>query len=187
MLELANQILQPLVYRPLDQLLIHSLSDQCVGQEMLNLSVASYTTRAWTANRLIFIPFATASRVLVSGFWWYNGTTANGSTDVGIYTEDGQTKLGSSGATLNSGTSVLQDVNVTDFFLPAGRRLWLTLGSDSATQTYFSLPPTAVLQDFVGIKEQLSGWSSGLPSTITPATPTVAVFPHFGLRGSSVI
>lgn len=172
--------------RPVNPYIVHSFSRMCAG-DGLELFSVSFASAAWTANRLILIPLVTGQKLLVKGVWWYNGATVNGNTDVGVYSIDGTVKYGSSGSTGNSGTNTLQDVDVTDFYLPAQSRFWMVLGSDSGTQTYFRLAFTAFMQDFIGIKEHLSGWSSGLPSTITPAASTVAVVPMFGLRGSTVI
>jgi hypothetical protein len=125
---------------------------------------------------------------LVSQFWWVNGATVDGSssTDIGIYTEDLATKLGSSTPTTNSGTSQIQVVNVTDFLIPPNRRLWLAFGCNSSTQTYDRINPIAGLMDLIGIKQQASGWSSGLPASITAAAPTVAYVPYCGFTGGTI-
>lgn len=182
----AGQFLPPL-FSLVEPVNFNSFDADCMGKElkaMLNVSLAS---AVWTANRLIFVPFSIGRPTLVSQFYWMNGATAAGNTDVGIYTEDGTIKLGSSGSTANAGTSVLQAVNVADFTLAANQRYWLALGCDDSTHTYFRVAPSAFLQEFIGYKEQLSGWSSGLPASITIGLPTVAVVPHFGFTGKGVI
>lgn len=165
---------------------INPYGSECLGIEIQGLN-NGITTGAWTANLLIFIPLILQEPLLVAQFFWHNGTTVAGNTDVGIYNESGGTKLGSSGSTANAGTSVLQVVNVTDFYVPANVRLWLALGCDSSTQQFFrSIAPIAD-QDYIGIKQQVSGWSSGLPASVTPATPTEAVLPTFGFTGKAVV
>lgn len=178
--------LSPAPFTLLNNTTVNSIGSDCLGFDYLTIDVAS-TSEAWTANQLTFIPLVTAERVLVSRFFWINGATVNGNTDIGIYNEAGTVKLGSTGSTLNAGTNVLQSVDVADFYLPENSRLWLALGSDSGTQTYRSVSSIAEMQDFVGIKQQASGWSSGLPSSITFGTPTVTVVPHFGFTSSAVI
>jgi hypothetical protein len=167
----------------------NSLGFECAGGNLYALNAPSFASGAWTANRLIMAPLLVPRPTLVSQFYWVNGATvdAAGHVDVGVYSLDGQTKFGSAGSTTPTGTNAIQTVDVTNFYLPGNTWLWLTLGCDSATQTFFKTVPAVTLMDFAGVKEQLSGWSGGLPATVTPATPTVAVLPLFGFTGASVI
>lgn len=170
-----------------DSIAISSMSaPECNGFELMYLDSGSAST-VWTQNMLVFIPLITTTPLLVSQFYWLNGATVDGNSDAGIYTEDGATKLISTGSTLNAGTSAIQAANVSDTLLPANRRLWLALGCDSATHTYNLANPVISALDFIGNKEQLSGWSSGLPTTIAPATPTIAKLPIFGFTGAAAI
>lgn len=181
------QQLSPPFMSLVDNITVHPFGPECLGQEIAAINNVTLGSAAWTANLLIFIPLMIAEPLTVSQFWWMNGATVNGNTDVGIYSEDGQTKFGSSGSTVNSGTSQIQVVNVGDFVLPANSRLWLALGSDSATQTYSRINPIVGALDLIGVKQQAAGWSSGLPGTITIATPTVAIIPNFGFTGKGTI
>lgn len=161
-------------------------SPECVGLEILSIGPGDASS-AWSANLLEFVPLILVEPLVVSQFFWQNGGTVNGNTDVGIYSFDGQTKYGSAGSTANSGTGQIQVVNVTDFQLPPNVRLWMAIGSDSGTQTYTRSALAISGMDFIGIAQQAAGWSSGLPTTITPATPTLANVPNFGFTGASVI
>lgn len=164
---------------------VHLFGPECLSRNsIVDNGLAS---AAWTANLLIFIPLLLVEPLLVSQFFWVNGATAQDNTDVGIYSFDGQTKFGSTGSTLNSGTSTLQVADVADFRLPSNVRLWMALGSDSSTHTYFLGNPVVAALDIVGVAQQASGWSSGLPATITPAIPTVAKMPLFGFSGRSTV
>lgn len=164
---------------------VHPLGQECLGRYSIVDNGAASTV--WTANLLIFIPLLLIEPLLVSQFFWFNGATAADNTDVGIYSFDGATKFGSTGSTLNSGTNTLQVANVTDFWIPANTRMWLALGSDSATHTYILANPVVAVLDLIGVTQQAAGWSSGLPSTITPAVPTVAKLPLFGFSGKSTV
>lgn len=165
---------------------IYPLCRECIGSEILGIDDA-LASGTWTANLLCFVPLILVEPLLVAEFFWHNGATVSGETDVGVYSFDGQTRLGRSGPVANSGTSQIQVAPVTDFLLPANRRLWLALGCDNATQTFNRANLAASGLDFIGVTQQGSGWSSGLPSTITPATPTVASVPMFGFHGSLAI
>lgn len=164
---------------------VHIFGPECLGQYAITDNGAAST--AWTANLLTFIPLLLNEPLLVSQFFWFNGSTAADNTDVGIYSFDGATKYGSTGSTANSGTNTLQVADVTDFRIPANKWLWLALGCDSSTHTFIVANPVVAILDLIGTTQQAAGWSSGLPSTITPATPTVVKLPLFGFSGKSVV
>lgn len=184
------QYLSPPIFSAVNDANIHTLSFETVGLAVAALrSSLTNTSVAWTANRLIFLPLLLVQPTLVDQFFWINSVNpAAGNSDIGVYTFDGQTKLVSCGSTANSGTAtILQAANATNTILPANEWLWLALGCDSSSQTYISSQLNVAGMNGAGIKEQLSGWSSGLPATITLGAPTVAVLPVFGFTGRSVI
>lgn len=166
---------------------INVLSPECLGPEILPAASASWASGAFTANLIIFVPLIVAQPLVVSQFFWQNGATVAGNTDVGIYNSDGSSKLASSGSTANAGTSAIQIVNITNIVLPANTRLWLALSSDSSVQTYLRNATAARSWDYMGIQQQAAGWSSGLPASATFAAPAVAYLPFCGFTGSSVI
>lgn len=182
----AVQCLSPPVSELRDNVTVHVFGPECLGKDFHGIDSGLAST-AWTANLLVFVPLVLAEPLLVARMFWRNGGTVNGNTDVGIYNETGTTKLVSTGSVANSGTNVIQSVDVTDTFLPANSRLWLALGSDSATQTYLLANPVVSALDYIGVLQQAAGWSSGLPTSLAFAVPTVAVLPLFGFTGSSVI
>lgn len=181
---IPNSLIVPPI-PPVTSLTVSCISPECIGPELM-VCTTGFTSAAWTANRLLAIPLLLTRPYLVNQFFWYNGATAAGNTDVGIYNEAGTTKFGSTGSTANSGTSQIQAVDSTDFYLGANQRYWLVMGCDSGTQTFQRMNPGVGLMDYLGVKEQLSGWSSGLPSSLTLAVPTVAYIPFFGF-GRSVV
>lgn len=177
--------LKPSYAAPFNQVTVCTASDECLGIDTLTLSTNA-TGAAWTANLCVYVPLITSNQLVVSHFFWVNGATVNGNTDVGIYSADGTTKLVSTGATANAGTNVAQSVDVTNVTLAANSRFWLALGSDSGTQTYFLDPPSTLMLEFMGVRQQASGYSSGLPSSASLDAPSVAVVPLFGFSGASV-
>jgi hypothetical protein len=166
-------------------LTINTSSYECLGVDLACL-ISGFSSGVWTANLAIYVPFIVLRTMLVSQFFWFNGAAVDLNTDVGIYSEDGATKLGSTGSTGNSGTSQIQVVNVTDFILAANRRYWLALSSDSSTQTYWRNATATRVQDYIGTKQQAAAWSSGLPTSATFAAPSVAALPLFGLTGTTI-
>lgn len=165
---------------------LNMFSNALLGPELAAiLGQPTSLTANWTANLAIYIPLITTEQMIVSQLYWHNGTTLAGNTDVGIYTEDGVTKLGSTGSTVNSGSNVLQVVDVTDFTLAPHRRYWLALSCDNTSQFFRSAVAVNFL-DLIGVKQQTSAWSSGLPASATLNTPTVAYLPFFGFTGATI-
>ncbi len=177
--------IQPPFAATSDVATITSFSAECVGDDILPLASVFAIGTNWTANELKFIPLILREPFLLSQFFWFNGNVTNGNVDVGIYTEDGATRIISTGSTAASGASQIQSVDVTNTWLPANKRLWLAIGGDGTNRFVLSSLP-AIALSYLGIKEQLSGWSSGLPSTITPATPTLIGLPLFGFTSGVV-
>jgi hypothetical protein len=170
----------------LDFSIVHPGSDQVLGVEYGSLGLG-VSGAVYTANMLIFYPFAVARPVRVTQFWWENDTAVSGNSDVGIYST-ALVKLGSCGSTANAGTSTIQIANATAAFnLPINQRLWLALGCDNGTQRFRRSSSAVALGEFIGVKQQASGWSSGLPTTpVFDATITFAQIPIFGF-GISLI
>lgn len=181
----AVQYISPPLMSLVSAITINILSEECLGDDL----VATDTllgSATYTANLLTFVPLIVPEPTVVSQFFWHNGTATDAETDVGIYSEDGQTKLGSTGPTANSGTSQIQVVDVTNFLLAANQRYWLAIGSDSSSQTYWRANLIIPGLDFIGVKQQAAGWSTGLPATATLGIPTVAVLPWFGFTGGAI-
>lgn len=181
----VSEYLAPSVTSFVDDVTINIFSREALGLD-LQMVDTGLASAVWTSNLLIFVPLVVAEPLLVSQFFWFNGTAVSGSTDVGIYNADGTVKLGSTGSTLNSGTSQIQTVDIADFHLPANSRLWLALGCENATQTFQRATLVVGAMDYIGIKQQAAGWSSGLPTPATFAIPTVAVLPVFGFTGGAI-
>lgn len=153
-------------------------SNDALGLEILDIK-NTWASAVYTANLGVYVPFVLSAPATVAKVWWYNGTVVSGSTDVGVYDVAGTTKIIASGAQTNSGTSVLQIIDVTDTALGIGR-YWLALTCDNATQTFFRMNSGVQYLDAIGVKQQASAYSSGLPSSISLSTPTVGYVPEFG-------
>lgn len=182
------EYVSPLVANYLDNRAIHIFSPECFGLDIA-ATPTSLASAVYTANLITYVPLILGESLTVAQFWWENGATAAGNTDVGIYAFDGATKISSTGSTANSGTTTIQVVDVTDFTLQVNTRYWLALGCDSGTHTFARATngSTAVVYDFIGLRQQTSGWSSGLPSTATLNAASVNYIPMFGFTASSTI
>lgn len=101
------------------------------------ITTVANVSSAWTANRAVFFPIIVPETCTITKMGWQNGTTAAGNIDVGFYTADGR-RLGSTGSTAQSGTSVWQSVDVTDFVVPAGT-VFMAIATDSGSSTFWSV------------------------------------------------
>lgn len=158
---------------------ISTFSEEAKGVHNLVLSNSFASAAFPAANLGVFFPITLRYSVLLQQFFWYNGSTATGNIDIGIYTEDG-TKIISSGNTGQTGTSVLQLVNVTDTQLGVGN-YYLALASSSASSTFFSTTQSgARFAQSLGIYQQAS--ASPLPATATFASysQATAFYPYIG-------
>lgn len=83
-------------------------------------ALTSVASAGWiAANRLLAYPRRVSTPTLVMKLWIYNGATASGNLDLGIYDARGRL-LVSSGSTAQSGTNILQVLDITDTQLGVG-------------------------------------------------------------------
>jgi hypothetical protein len=150
-----------------------------IGGGLRHILGANPASAAWTtANQARYVPFKIMDACLVVKLLAYNGATAAGNTDIGIFTRAG-VKILSSGAVAQAGTSNWQAFDVTDTWLNPGQ-YWFGLLNTTTTGTYFSFTslPAAKL---AGVCSQAVG-AGTLPSTATFATMDAAgIIPIIGL------
>lgn len=114
-----------------------------ISPQMLGHAVAPWIGEAgaassgswFTNNGVLFFPFEVTEPVVVTKLAWYNGSTASGNVDAGIYTMDGSKIVGLN-EVAQSGTSALQEGNITDTLLTEGWYLF-ALKLSLATGTVF--------------------------------------------------
>lgn len=139
----------------------------------------SLASATWpTANLAIYVPFALDESVTVVKGFWHNGGAVSGNVDIGIYNEAG-TKQVSIGSTAQSGTDVIQEVNIADTPLTAGR-YYMALACDNTTATFrrVGAGATAEITKTFGIAQQASAFA--LPASATLAVPAQTYLPLFG-------
>lgn len=153
------------------------------------VNTAGYASTAWgTANTLgLFFPVMCETPFTIVKFWTHNGATANGNVDVGLYS-DSFTRLLSTTPTAQSGTSVLQDLDVTDTTFPAGR-YYIALALTSATGTIVGGAATTKEAVQAAGAFQVNTLTSGtLPSSVTPAVfATLLLVPNFGFSQRTLV
>lgn len=172
-----------------NRIIISPHSAAALGVEFGALASAAPASVAHgTANLARFYPFYLVEPMVVVKFWWLNGATVSGNTDVGVYAADSNggpgTRLGSSGAVAQATINVLQENDVTDFLLGRGV-YYLGISSSSATATYFSNAINVHFAKAIGWAQMAS--AHVLPATVTPAVLAAAIQPFFGLSGRTVL
>lgn len=144
------------------------------------------TSTAWpAANRAIGYPFSLNEARVALSLFTYNGATAAGNIDVGVYRADG-TKIVSIGTTAQSGTSTIQKYDIADTLLPAGEILYLMVSKDDTTGTIRAWLSEGTVAGLHGVGVVQMAAAFVLPSTITYAVPTTNLMPYAGVSFVSV-
>lgn len=132
-------------------------------------NIAAITSGTWgTANRAVYCPFRLNEPLLIQKVAIFNGSSATGNIDVGVYSENG-TKIWSSGSTAQSGTNAMQVFTPTAFRLPPGRYYMAA--------AFSSLSGTITGRQFVLEIARICGFAIEASAFPLPATATFAVAP----------
>lgn len=152
-----------------------------MGAVVLNSGLTSASTAWPAAARTIYVPLVIDRTVTVLQMFAYNGATASGNTDIGIY-DFGGTRLVSIGATAQSGTSAIQLFNITDTVLVPGQ-YWMAMSNSGTTGTYFRAALGVTVLGMAGASQD----ASSLPSSMSFTAPASAYLPIFGAVAASTI
>lgn len=159
---------------------IESFGPQNYGTNTLNLS----TSATWpSANLALFIPFKVFFSYTATRMFAYNGATASGNIDIGIYSSQGN-KLVSSGSTAQSGTNVLQEFDITDTVLVPGL-YYMAVAMDNTTGTLFRNTTNLNPLRMNAIYQQASAFA--LPTTTTFAAMAQSYIPVIGMSNRSFL
>lgn len=137
----------------------------------------SGSSAVWpSANLAVYMPVCVQIPCIITKFFSHNGTVASGNIDIGLYTNDG-CRLISTGSTAQSGTSVVQSVDVTDTLIGAGI-YYIAMAMDNTTGTVIRVASNANLMRLHGMYQQASAFA--LPATATFATPSTNWICQYG-------
>jgi hypothetical protein len=158
---------------------ISTLSINSLGQARMSQSGATPASAAWpVANTAYFFPFTVADTVTFTRAHWYNGATAAGNVDCGIYSETG-TRLASTGAIAQGTINVVQTTAFTASVSLTPGRYYMALSFSLATGTIFG-GGASLLHKIGGAYTQAS--AHPLPATATFATWTsTSLIPMFAV------
>ncbi len=141
-------------------------------------SFGAGASTAWpSANRAMFVPFWLPGPFVLASLFSYNGATATGNIDIGVYGVDGSL-IASKGTTAQSGTSTLQILTITAKVLLPGR-YYMAISASSTSTTFVSRTPATNLTVRMGLLQAAS--QVPLATGPTLATAASAVLPIFGI------
>jgi len=158
------------------------------GSSLLGNAYTAFpqTGGAWpTAGLAIYMPAAIPWRALLRKVVIYNGNAVSGNFDVGIY-DTGGTRLWSSGATAQSGTSQEQVIDVSPDLLLSPGMHYVGLVSDNTTGKFFRLGLSGLVCVLLGQYTQAAAYP--LPATATFAYDYSTSFvPFVGLAFEATV
>jgi hypothetical protein len=122
--------------------IISTIDMASCGDVVAGLGRSAPASFAWTtANMVRFVPFYITEPIVVVKLLHYNGATAAGNNDIGIFDRSGNKIIGGANPA-QAGTSAWQEHDITDTALNPGV-YFVGLKNDGTTGTYFraaSLP-----------------------------------------------
>lgn len=153
---------------PLLAVLIGTNSERyAAGSDIRALGANTITSTAWnSANRAVYIPLYLDRPGTVTKLWTYNGATAAGNIDVGLYDRN-YNRLSSAGSTAQAGTSVIQEFDVTDFNVTAG--VYFVGVAASLTTTTFAMSVSNVSAYWAAMGVTQQNTALALPNPAVPA------------------
>lgn len=161
-----------------NRLLISPFSVQGVGVDMgASASAAPSSVAHGTNNLARGYPLYLGEPAVITKVWWFNGATAAGNIDVGVYTLDG-TRLFSSGATAQGTINAIQEVDITDYQLGRGT-YYAAISCSLSTATFFSNSYNLHFSKIMGWWQMAT--AHPLPASVTIAAMSTAIEPLFGV------
>lgn len=158
-----------------------------IAQASANFASQSWTVAAGGANIGIYVPIEVKAAFSAKKMFCMNGGTAAGNVDIGLYTE-AFAKVVSMGPTLQSGTTAIQEFDISDTPVAIGR-YYLAISLSNATGTLYTtdIGTTTGISVMKGYGLGTQGSVGTLPSTITPSVPSTQFVPFFGMSSRTLV
>ena len=141
-----------------------------------------------TANKAFYMPFRLSTPITVAQLWWHNGTkVGTPNVDAGIYAygaDGGMRRIVSTGSTAQGTSSVVQAVNVTDFYLAPGLYAF-ALVMDANSSGMMNSGTDSRIGRLMSVSVQTSAFA--LPVTATPTIYDTSYLPQCGLTAAAVL
>lgn len=154
---------------------ISSIGPESMAHDIcLNTGLTAASATWPSASRTIYVGTVIERVTTVLQMFTYNGATASGNVDIGIYDYQGN-RLVSMGATAQSGTSVIQLYNITNTTLAPGR-YFLAMSLSNTTGTFLRVAVQTQQAKFCLMYQD----ASSLPATMGFTDVASAYLPVFG-------
>jgi hypothetical protein len=152
---------------------IHIFSLESLGVGLLTVASCNINSladsTAGLSNITRYIPFYLSQSILVAKMFVYNGTVVDGNIDLGIYDMSGR-KLMSTGSVVQSGSSVLQVLDITGPRIGPGN-FYMALGNSSNTAKFYH----------ISMSSEQNNWLLGVLDEQTFPLPDQATFTPMGI------
>lgn len=172
---------------PVAPLFLGSLTmTQTAAGELRELAVEAQAAITWVANLAMYVPIVVPVAFPVRRVWWSNGSTITTSNvDVGVYSVDGE-RLCHSGSTALSGASAEQNAAIveTEVLLDPGVYYLAYLCDNTTARVTGTTSYTTSQLRACGVLQQAVG-AATLPTTMTAAAVSNALYPSFGITRTS--
>jgi hypothetical protein len=168
-------------------IVIHTFSQECLGSwSGGGYNGAASATYPAAANAAVYVPFVVNAPMPVVEMGAFNGATAAGNTQLGIY-DDQQNLLTASTATAQAGINAWQMLSVTAVTLDPGV-YYMAIVSTSASATFscaYNSEGTVVMGRSMGLLQQAS--AAPLPNPATFAVASLSRVPLMVVSSVSTI
>jgi hypothetical protein len=125
------------------------------------------------ANRAYYYPIWLTHSIIVTKLWWQNGGSVADNVDCGLYTDNG-VRLVSTGSIAQTGTAVIQSVDIPDTAIPEGL-VYLAFVANSTSGQFRAVGPgSGGLAGGYGASTYLQTAAFPLPAQATFATTKVS-------------
>ena len=154
-----------------------------LGPDMAANAFAAHGTSPWpSANRAIYVPFVAPESITVVKLFAGIGGVTSGNLDVGIYNQAGARQV-SSGSTAMGPINTLQEFDVADTVLAAGRYyLAMAVSNVTASIQRWAYPVvTGGIEWLQALGVAQEAAALPLPATATFAVVAVSYFPLVGI------
>lgn len=163
--------------------IISSVSLWSLGPVSRNAGLTPASTAWGAANQARYVPFLIPEPITIVKLLAYNGGTAAGNTDIGLYDEVGNQVVGIAAAA-QAGTTAWQEFDIADTTISPGL-YYVGLLNTTTTGTYFAMASKEWGQ-IMGCYSQAVG-AGNLPSPATFAALDAAVVPVVALALRTLI
>ena len=139
-------------------------------------------------EQVYYYPFTVYEPVIAVKMTLFNGATAAGSIDIGIYDSSGH-KLVSSGNTLQVGTNALQEFDITDTILYPGGYYMAVKTTDGTSTAFQASGADEAILPSVPLLVEVTGAGGTLPATATfgLSTSTTPVMIAMGIHFDALV